>query len=159
MLVSRVLTPSQAARAVDLDTIVLLFGIIVIAGVQQEGWSQRLFDLTAPLLQGSRTQAAIAFSTLSLMASNLFSNVPFVMLARAWVPTLSEPRLMWQLLALSSTLAGNLTLVGSVADLIVFEGARERVRVSFWEYVKVGLPATLLSLIVGVAVLVLEHAR
>jgi Na+/H+ antiporter NhaD/arsenite permease-like protein len=92
------------------------------------------------------------------VASNLFSNVPFVMLAREWVPTLSDPKLMWQLLALSSTLAGNLTLIGSVANLIVFEGARDTVKVSFWEYLKVGLPATLVSLTLGIAVLLVEHA-
>jgi len=81
-----------------------------------------------------------------------------VMLARQWVPAMSHPALAWQVLALASTLAGNLTLIGSVANLIVFEGARGRVEVPFWTYLKVGVPATILSLTLALAVLYAEHA-
>ena len=53
----------------------------------------------------------------------------------------------WLVLAMSSTLAGNLTVLGSVANLIVLEsGSREGVRVSFWEYCEVGVPLTILTL-------------
>jgi Na+/H+ antiporter NhaD/arsenite permease-like protein len=64
----------------------------------------------------------------------------------------------WHVLALGSTLAGNLTLVGSVANLIVFEAARGRVKMSFMEYLRIGVPVTLLSFAVGLAVLLAEHA-
>jgi Na+/H+ antiporter NhaD/arsenite permease-like protein len=80
------------------------------------------------------------------------------MLARTWVPALTSPELGWQVLAMASTLAGNLTLIGSVANLIVFEGAKDTVQVTFWQYLQVGLPATLLSLIVGLSVLLAERA-
>lgn len=92
------------------------------------------------------------------MASNLFSNVPFVMLARMWVPTLQNVELGWHVLALGSTLAGNLTLVGSVANLIVFEAARGKVNMTFLAYLRVGVPVTLVSFVVGLAVLLAEHA-
>jgi Na+/H+ antiporter NhaD/arsenite permease-like protein len=56
----------------------------------------------------------------------------------------------WLALAMSSTLAGNLTLLGSIANLIVVERARHSVRISFLEYLKVGFPLTVLSIGVGV---------
>ena len=53
---------------------------------------------------------------------------------------------------MSSTLAGNLTVVGSVANLIVIENAnREGIRISFWEYLRVGLPLTIVTLAIGIA--------
>ena len=57
----------------------------------------------------------------------------------------------WLALAMSSTLAGNLTVLGSVANLIVVENAkREGFAISFWEYCKVGIPVTVLTLGVGI---------
>jgi Na+/H+ antiporter NhaD/arsenite permease-like protein len=57
----------------------------------------------------------------------------------------------WLALAMSSTFAGNLTVLGSVANLIVVENARrEGVFISFWEYCKVGIPLTLLTLALGI---------
>ena len=60
----------------------------------------------------------------------------------------------WYQLALTSTLAGNLTLVGSVANLIVAEAAaKEGVHVGFGAYLKVGVPLTLLTTAAGLLVL------
>jgi Na+/H+ antiporter NhaD/arsenite permease-like protein len=57
----------------------------------------------------------------------------------------------WLALAMSSTFAGNLTVLGSVANLIVVENAaREGVTVSFWEYCKVGIPLTVLTIVLGI---------
>jgi Na+/H+ antiporter NhaD/arsenite permease-like protein len=52
---------------------------------------------------------------------------------------------------MSSTLAGNLTLLGSVANLIVVQRARRDIHISFWDYCRVGVPLTVLSLVAGVA--------
>ncbi len=66
------------------------------------------------------------------------------------IPTFGEPARGWLILAMASTLAGNLTLLGSVANLIVVEVARgERVHVGFLEYCRVGVPLTLLTLFLG----------
>jgi Na+/H+ antiporter NhaD/arsenite permease-like protein len=54
---------------------------------------------------------------------------------------------------MSSTLAGNLTLLGSIANLIVAEGARRTAPISFVEYLKVGIPVTVVSLIAGILLL------
>jgi Na+/H+ antiporter NhaD/arsenite permease-like protein len=151
--------PEEQVKQVDFG-LLLFFAclFIVVHGVNREGWGEAMRGLFAPLMHGGPVQETIGFSTLTLVASNLFSNVPFVMVARAWVPQLSSPELGWQLLALASTLAGNLTLIGSVANLIVFEGAKDTVKVTFWQYLRVGVPATLLSLVIGIGVLLLERA-
>jgi Na+/H+ antiporter NhaD/arsenite permease-like protein len=63
---------------------------------------------------------------------------------------MENTRIGWLVIAASSTLAGNLTLVGSVANLIVAETAsRWRVELSFWEYTKAGLIVTLVTLLIA----------
>ena len=57
------------------------------------------------------------------------------------------------MLAMSSTLAGNLTVLGSVANLIVIQRARHEVQITFWEYARVGLPVTILTIAMGVFLL------
>ena len=63
---------------------------------------------------------------------------------------LADPKRAWLIVAMSSTLAGNLTILGSVANLIVIERARREVQISFWGYLKVGVPLSALTLAIGV---------
>ncbi len=151
--------PEEQYKQIDLG-LLLFFAclFIVVHGVNAEGWALKMRHLFAPLMVGGPIRESFGFTSLSLVASNLFSNVPYVMLARVWVPAMSDPRLGWQVLALASTLAGNLTLIGSVANLIVFEGAKDTVKVTFWQYFRVGAPAALISLVIGVATLLAERA-
>jgi Na+/H+ antiporter NhaD/arsenite permease-like protein len=88
------------------------------------------------------------------MLSNLVSNVPAVLLFQPIIPVMpaSVHENAWLALAMSSTLAGNLTVLGSVANLIVVENAQqEGVTISFWEYCRAGIPTTILTLALGVA--------
>ncbi len=86
------------------------------------------------------------------MLSNIVSNVPAVLALKPFIPTFADPRRAWLVVAMSSTLAGNFTLLGSVANLIVAEQARAQgTSISFWAYFKVGLPLTLATLAAGTA--------
>ncbi len=87
------------------------------------------------------------------MVSNLVSNVPAVMLYTPLVQGQADAHHLWLLLAMASTLAGNLTIIGSVANLIVLEATRDDVRISFMEYFRVGFPLTLLTVALGVLLL------
>ncbi|WP_257445973.1 ArsB/NhaD family transporter [Archangium lipolyticum] len=151
--------PRQAIERVDY-VLLLFFAclFVVVYGVNKAGWADDIYRVFSPFMSGPPWRETLGFAGLTLVASNLFSNVPFVMLARAWVPTLHDPVLGWHVLALGSTLAGNLTLVGSVANLIVFEAARGKADISFFGYLRVGLPVTLISFVLGLAVLLAEHA-
>jgi Na+/H+ antiporter NhaD/arsenite permease-like protein len=83
------------------------------------------------------------------------SNVPAVMLLKNLPAQLADPERTWLLLALTSTFAGNLTITGSVANIIVVEKARAEAPVSFWQYAKVGVPITIATMTIGVAWLML----
>ena len=91
----------------------------------------------------------------SVVGSNVFSNVPFVLVAGKWIAHFGEPELMWKVLALATTFAGNLTIVGSVANMIVVESARDHIEVGFWDYARFGIPITILTTLAGVIFLLL----
>ncbi|HSL88311.1 MAG TPA: hypothetical protein VK870_03320 [Ignavibacteriaceae bacterium] len=73
------------------------------------------------------------------------------MLLKPLIPILENPDIGWFTLAMAITLAGNFTLLGSAANLIVIQTAKHNgVRSSFKEYLKAGIPITILSLITGI---------
>jgi len=76
-----------------------------------------------------------------------------VLVFKGFIPHLPDATKAWLTLAMSSTLAGNLTILGSVANLIVIERARREVRIGFWEYARAGVPLTILSMAAGVWIL------
>jgi Na+/H+ antiporter NhaD/arsenite permease-like protein len=83
--------------------------------------------------------------------SNLVSNVPAVLVLKPFIANLHDPQRAWLTVAMASTLAGNFTLVGSVANLIVVQRARAHgVNIDFWAYFKVGAPLTVLTIAIGV---------
>jgi Na+/H+ antiporter NhaD/arsenite permease-like protein len=92
--------------------------------------------------------------------SNLVSNVPAVILWLPVVPRVVDPTFTWLVMAMSSTFAGNLTLLGSMANLIVAERAESRgARIGFVDYLKVGVPVTLLTVSLGIAALIAVHGQ
>jgi Na+/H+ antiporter NhaD/arsenite permease-like protein len=142
------ITATAILRAIDWRLLLLFGGLFIVVGAaQRAGIDRRLFELLAPL--GLQTVAGL--SATAAMLSNAVSNVPAVMLFTGIIPRLPDPPHAWLTLAMASTLAGNLTILGSIANLIVVEGALRRgVTVSFWDYAKVGVPVTLATLAAGV---------
>jgi Na+/H+ antiporter NhaD/arsenite permease-like protein len=147
LLVTRRVKPEKVYRAVDWDLLMLFVGLFVIVGAaEKSGLSVRVFDTLRPL--GVHTVAGLTVA--AALLSNVISNVPAVMLFTHIIPLTPDPQRAWLTLAMASTLAGNLTILGSIANLIVVEGARRRgVAVSFGEYARVGLPLTLATLAFG----------
>jgi Na+/H+ antiporter NhaD/arsenite permease-like protein len=89
-----------------------------------------------------------------VLLSNLVSNVPAVLVLKPFVTGLADPQHAWLIVAMASTLAGNLTVLGSVANLIVVQSARAGgVRIGFWQYCRVGAPLTVLTILVGLLLL------
>ncbi len=148
LLLTRRVRPRKVYAAIDWDLLMLFVGLfVIVAAGERAGLDRRLFDWLAPL--GVSTIAGL--SATAAVLSSAISNVPAVMLFTRLVPRLPDPTASWLALAMSSTLAGNLTIVGSIANLIVVEGARRRgVKVSFLEYAAVGVPITLLTTGFGV---------
>lgn len=89
----------------------------------------------------------------SVLGSNVFSNVRFVLVAGNWIVRFTDPALMWKVLALATTFAANLTIIGSVANMIVVESARDHIQFGFWDYARFGIPITILTTAAGLVVL------
>ncbi len=151
--------PREALLRVDWPLLVFFAGLfVVVAGVGKAGVASRMFDAIAPALGVGVVRQSVVFSLFTVGASQIVSNVPFVLLAGAWIPRLAHPTLLWLVTALASTLAGNLTVLGSVANLIVLELAGSRARIGFWRFFAIGSVVTATTLAAGLAVLLLEHA-
>jgi Na+/H+ antiporter NhaD/arsenite permease-like protein len=89
-------------------------------------------------------------SAVTAVLSNLVSNVPAVLLLNPFVQALPDRDTAWMTVAMASTLAGNFTVIGSVANLIVVQNAAASgVVIGFWDYFRVGAPLTLITLVIG----------
>ena len=144
----------EVLKLVDWHLLLFFAGLfVVVEGLNNTGLPEEFYTTLRPLFGSSVTAQATNLSWFSVAGSNIFSNVPFVLIAGKWIPNFTEPELMWKVLALATTLAGNLTILGSVANIIVVESARRHIQIGFWDYAKYGLPITALTTIAGVALL------
>jgi Na+/H+ antiporter NhaD/arsenite permease-like protein len=138
--------PEKVYREIDWSLLVMFGGLFIIVAGLEKVWEQELFAVAA----GFRLARTGVLTAVSSVLSNLVSNVPAVLLFRPIVPHLPDERLAWLTLAMSSTLAGNLTILGSVANLIVVQRARPDVTITFMDYFRAGSLVTLSSLAWGV---------
>ncbi len=146
-LLTRRVNPNKVYREIDWKLLVLFTGLFVLTGgAERAGLADEI--LASPLAAGLERPAVLTAVTAVL--SNLVSNVPAVLLFKPLVPKLAEPTRAWLVVAMASTLSGNLTILGSVANLIVVEAARAAgIRIGFGEYCRVGVPLTLVTLFLG----------
>lgn len=146
LLITRRIHPERIYEQIDWSLLVMFSGLfVVLEAVEKTSLNEHFLQLASSL----RLQNVGVLSLLSAALSNLISNVPAVMVLKPVVQRLPDAKTGWLALAMSSTLAGNLTLLGSVANLIVVEQARKKVAISFWEYTRVGLPLTILTIAFG----------
>ena len=147
LLITRTVDPRRLYDEVDWGLLVFFVGLfIIVGGADRAGLTARLLE---PVNAWNLHRIPIFVGSTAVL-SNIVSNVPAVMLLRTVVPGFPDPRLGWIALAMASTLAGNLTITGSVANIIVVErAAAEGVHVGFREYLRVGAPLTLATLAAG----------
>lgn len=149
--------PSEAFAKVEWS-LLLFFGalFVVMRGARDLPLIASLTAAAAAQLHGAPVHDAVVTSAAMVALSNLVSNVPAVILWLPVVPKVPAPTFIWLVMAMSSTFAGNLTLLGSMANLIVAERAESRgERLGFVDYLKAGVPVTLLTLAWGITILVL----
>ncbi|HTV87733.1 MAG TPA: SLC13 family permease, partial [Stellaceae bacterium] len=146
MLLTRVAT-RRIYREVDWPLLLMFAGLfVVVAGF--EAAAIRPAALSALTAEGLGRPWALGAMTAAL--SNLVSNVPAVLVLRPFIDHMAEPRHAWLVVAMAATFAGNLTVLGSVANLIVVQLARAHgVEIGFWRHFRVGAPLTLLTLALG----------
>ena len=146
MLMTRRHEPRQVYDEVDWGLLVFFVGLfLIVGGAENVGLTERMMEV------GNRwnLQHAYTLTIVTAGLSNIVSNVPAVMLLKSAVLRFANPQQGWLVLAMASTLAGNLTITGSVANIIVVERAKPEVRITFRQYLRAGVPITLMTLAFG----------
>jgi Na+/H+ antiporter NhaD/arsenite permease-like protein len=148
LLITRRVHPENVYQRIDWPLLVMFSGLfIVIAGIEKTSLETELAAFAGRV----HLDNTFMLSGISAVLSNIVSNVPAVLVFKPLVAQLADPRRAWLVLAMSSTLAGNLTVVGSVANLIVIQQASGRVKIGFWEYFRVGAPLAVATILIGAA--------
>jgi Na+/H+ antiporter NhaD/arsenite permease-like protein len=146
----------EVLKLVDWHLLVFFAALfVVVEGLNGTGLPDQIYGQVREVFGTDAPVQAWNLAWFSALGSNVFSNVPFVLVAGKWIPSFAAPELMWRVMALATTFAGNLTLLGSVANLIVVESARGQCEVGFWDYAKFGIPITLLTTVAGMVILLL----
>jgi Na+/H+ antiporter NhaD/arsenite permease-like protein len=148
LLITRRLKPERVFAEVDWSLLVFFAGLFVVTkSIETIGFSESLISV----LQFHSGNELLDLSLLSAVASNIVSNVPAVLLLQHIISNYANAEAAWLTMAMATTFAGNFTLIGSVANLIVAESAKNRgVELTFGEYFRAGAIITVLSIAVGV---------
>jgi Na+/H+ antiporter NhaD/arsenite permease-like protein len=154
LLLTRRIKSERVYAEIDWTLLLMFAGLfIVVAGLEHSVLSPEVVGAVGHL----HLERIPVLSGITAILSNIVSNVPAVLVLKPFIAQLQPQQQAWLTVAMASTLAGNLTLVGSVANLIVVQRARaQNVEIGFWEYFKLGAPLTILT--IGIGVLWLEFA-
>ena len=145
LLLSRRMASREMLSLVDWQLLVLFIGLFIVNRALEETGA---VEVALSAMRGAGVDASQPgwLFGLSVVLSNVVSNVPATMLL---LPAATHP-LAGPILALSSTLAGNLFIVGSIANIIVVDGARPLgVDIGFRLHVRTGVPVTLATLAIA----------
>jgi Na+/H+ antiporter NhaD/arsenite permease-like protein len=147
LLLTRRVKSARVYAEIDWSLLLMFAGLfIIVDGAERELLSPR----TVAAVGAMHLDAMPVLSGVTAILSNLVSNVPAVLLLKPFVSALQDHDRAWLVIAMASTLAGNFTVLGSIANLIVVEkAARRGIVIGFWDYFRVGAPLTLLTLAVG----------
>jgi Na+/H+ antiporter NhaD/arsenite permease-like protein len=147
LLLTRRVKSARVYAEIDWSLLLMFAGLfIIVAGAERELLTPQVVEAVGRL----HLATVPVLSLVTAILSNLVSNVPAVLLLKPFVAALPDQERAWLVIAMASTLAGNFTVLGSIANLIVVEkAARRGVVIGFWDYFRVGGPLTVLTLLVG----------
>ena len=146
--------PSKVIKEVDWVLLLFFAGLfIVVHGIEKVGVLNQFIENT-PI--SNNIQGIVGVHLLSFIMSQIVSNVPFTILMLPILKS-SSSDLLWLSLASAATLAGNATIIGAVANLIVIEVAKKYdIEIGFWQFFKVGVSITIITLLVSIFILYLQ---
>ncbi len=147
LLLTRRVKSARVYAEIDWSLLLMFTGLfIIVAGAERELLTPQAVEAVGRLHLA--TIPVLSFVTATL--SNIVSNVPAVLLLKPFIAALPDHNRAWLVIAMASTLAGNFTVLGSIANLIVVEkAARRGIVISFWDYFRVGVPLTVLTVLAG----------
>jgi Na+/H+ antiporter NhaD/arsenite permease-like protein len=148
LLLLHPIKPHRVYREIDWSLLLLFVGLfIVLAGAEKALLTP---ELRAAVAANAGLARVPVLTLVAAVLSNVVSNVPAVLALAPFLRGIADPDRAWLVLAMASTFAGNFTILGSVANLIVVEQARRHaVVIGFWAYFRVGAPLTLATLALG----------
>jgi Na+/H+ antiporter NhaD/arsenite permease-like protein len=147
LLLTRRVKSERVYAEIDWSLLLMFVGLfIIVAGAQRALLTP---DLVAAVGRLHLDQVPI-LSAVTAVLSNLVSNVPAVLVMQPFVASLADHDTAWLTVAMASTLAGNFSILGSIANLIVVQKAAARgIEISFWDYFRIGAPLTVITLVIG----------
>jgi Na+/H+ antiporter NhaD/arsenite permease-like protein len=147
LLVTRAIKAQKVYREIDGSLLLMFAGLFVVVAAAEK---VLLTPAVIASVQGLHFGNSYLLTFHTAVLSNIISNVPAVLALKPFVLGLPDQHRIWLIIAMSATLAGNLTPVGSVANLIVAERARTAgIHISLWSYCRAGIPITLATLALG----------
>ena len=148
LLLTRRVRSERVYAEVDWSLLLMFAGLfIIVAGAQRALLTQDTIDAVARL----HLDRVPVLGAVTAVLSNIVSNVPAVLVLKPFVAVLPDQTRAWLTVAMAATLAGNFTVLGSIANLIVVQRAASRgVQISFWQYFRVGAPLTVLTIVIGI---------
>jgi Na+/H+ antiporter NhaD/arsenite permease-like protein len=147
LLLTRRLKSERIYAEIDWSLLLMFVGLfITIAAAQHALLTPDMVTAVGRL----RLDQIPVLSLVTAVLSNLVSNVPAVLVLKPFIEPLHNHDTAWLTVAMASTLAGNFTVLGSIANLIVVQKAAARgVQISYWDYFRVGAPLTVLTIVIG----------
>jgi Na+/H+ antiporter NhaD/arsenite permease-like protein len=147
LLITRAIKARKVYQEIDGSLLLMFAGLFVVVAAEEK----ILFTPgVVGAMQNFHLDNVYILTAVTAMLSNIISNVPAVLALKPFVQSITDQNRIWLVIAMSATLAGNLTLVGSVANLIVAERARAAgIEMSFWPYCRAGIPLTVITLAIG----------
>ncbi len=147
LLLTRRVRSARVYAAIDWSLLLMFAGLfIIVAGAQHALLTPDVVAAVGRL----QLERVPMLSAATAVLSNIVSNVPAVLVLKPFVQGLPDPTRAWLTVAMAATLAGNFSILGSVANLIVVQRAAARgVIIGFWDYFVVGAPLTLPTIVIG----------
>jgi Na+/H+ antiporter NhaD/arsenite permease-like protein len=144
MLLSGSVKPSRVIKEVDWVLLVFFAALfIVVRGIENTGLLSHLVN--AGMITND-AKGVISLHGLSLLMSQIVSNVPYTVVMLPFMKAGASAKL-WLALAASSTLAGNATIIGAMANLIVIESAKKQgIHIRFFEFLKAGIVVAIVTM-------------
>ena len=147
LLLTRRVKSRRIYEEIDWSLLLMFAGLfIIVAGAEHSLLTPEIIARVGRI----HLDQVPVLSAVTAVLSNLVSNVPAVLMIKPFVAPLPDHDRAWLVIAMASTLAGNFTVLGSIANLIVVQkAAASGVEISFWDHFRVGAPLTIITLVIG----------
>jgi Na+/H+ antiporter NhaD/arsenite permease-like protein len=147
LLITRAIKAHKVYQEIDGSLLLMFAGLFVVVAAAEK---ILLTPEVVGAVQDFHFANSYVLTAYTAVLSNIISNVPAVLALKPFLLGLADQHRIWLVIAMSATLAGNLTPVGSIANLIVAERARNvGIHISLWAYCRAGIPIAVATLALG----------